>query len=35
MDVLWPDFDQACLEDALTKYRERERRFGAVLPGAV
>lgn len=35
LDVLWPDFDQACLEDALAKYRERERRFGAVLPGAV
>lgn len=35
MDVLWPDFDQACLEAALAKYTERERRFGAVLPGAV
>tara|TARA_R110002124_G_scaffold215290_2_gene381220 strand:+ start:228 stop:989 length:762 start_codon:yes stop_codon:yes gene_type:complete len=35
MDVLWPDFDRACLEEALAKYQERERRFGAVSPGAV
>jgi undecaprenyl diphosphate synthase len=34
MDVLWPDFDRSCLEEALTKFRERERRFGAVTPGA-
>ena len=34
MDVLWPDFDRACLEEALAKFHERERRFGAVSPGA-
>ena len=34
MDVLWPDFDRASLEEALAKYHERERRFGAVSPGA-
>lgn len=26
--VLWPDFDRAALEQALTTYRQRERRFG-------
>ncbi|KCZ94374.1 isoprenyl transferase [Hyphomonas johnsonii] len=33
-DVLWPDFDRSCLESAIAMYHERERRFGAVLPGA-
>lgn len=28
--VLWPDFDRAELEQALTEYRRRERRFGGV-----
>ena len=27
-DMLWPDFDAAALELAITSYRERERRFG-------
>ena len=26
--TLWPDFDDAAFEAALTSYRERERRFG-------
>ncbi|MFN7178653.1 isoprenyl transferase [Hyphomonas sp.] len=34
MDVLWPDFGRAHLEGAIAKYHERERRFGAVVPGA-
>lgn len=33
-DVLWPDFDRSHLEDALRCYSERERRYGAVAPGA-
>ena len=27
-DKLWPDFDDAALDDALAVYRSRERRFG-------
>lgn len=27
-DVLWPDFDSDCLQDALNWYTSRERRFG-------
>jgi undecaprenyl diphosphate synthase len=27
-DLLWPDFDLAALDAALTWYRQRERRFG-------
>jgi undecaprenyl diphosphate synthase len=27
-DVLWPDFDEATLEQALLEYRQRKRRFG-------
>lgn len=27
-DVLWPDFDEACLEQALQHFANRERRFG-------
>jgi undecaprenyl diphosphate synthase len=27
-DVLWPDFDHACLEQALAEYARRERRYG-------
>lgn len=30
MDVLWPDFDEACMEKALRQYSERNRRFGGV-----
>lgn len=33
-DVLWPDFDRQHLEDAVRCYSERERRYGAVAPGA-
>lgn len=33
-DVLWPDFDRQHLENALQRYKERERRYGAVTPGA-
>ncbi len=29
-DRLWPDFDASDLADALSDYRTRERRFGAV-----
>ena len=28
-DVLWPDFDEACLSDALSWYAQRRRRYGA------
>jgi undecaprenyl diphosphate synthase len=28
-DELWPDFDRAAFEAALTTYEERERRFGS------
>lgn len=27
-DVLWPDFDDAALEQAIHSYQQRERRFG-------
>jgi undecaprenyl diphosphate synthase len=27
-EVLWPDFDAACLDQALQAYAQRERRFG-------
>ena len=27
-DVLWPDFDHACLEQALQEFARRERRYG-------
>lgn len=27
-DMLWPDFDEAALDDAIRSYRTRERRFG-------
>ncbi len=29
-DVLWPDFNRGDLEEALTAYRDRERKFGAI-----
>ena len=31
-DCLWPDFDEACLGEALLWYGHRERRFGDVKP---
>jgi undecaprenyl diphosphate synthase len=33
-DVLWPDFGREHLEAAISRYNERERRYGAVTPGA-
>ncbi len=33
-DVLWPDFGEAALRKAINEYKARERRFGAVEPGA-
>jgi undecaprenyl diphosphate synthase len=27
-DTLWPEFDEICLDEALTSYRNRQRRFG-------
>ena len=27
----WPDFDRAALENAITEYRRRERRFGGLI----
>ena len=29
-DTHWPDFDEACLHDAIRAYANRNRRFGAV-----
>jgi len=33
VDVLWPDFNREHLESAISRYHERERRFGTVGPG--
>jgi undecaprenyl diphosphate synthase len=30
VDTLWPDFGRAELMDALDKFAQRERRFGAL-----
>ena len=27
-ETLWPDFDDAALDEAIASYRRRERRFG-------
>ena len=32
--VHWPDFNAACLAEALTEFVRRERRFGGVAPTA-
>jgi len=32
LDVLWPDFNRAALEEAIAVYRRRERRFGGTDP---
>ncbi|MBS0570173.1 MAG: di-trans,poly-cis-decaprenylcistransferase [Proteobacteria bacterium] len=34
-DVLWPDFDAACLQRAIAEFARRERRYGglAATPG--
>ena len=29
LDVLWPDFSEIQLRDAITEYQSRERRYGA------
>ncbi|MEE9588236.1 MAG: isoprenyl transferase [Hyphomicrobiaceae bacterium] len=30
LDVYWPDFDKTSLEQAITQYRNRDRRFGGL-----
>ena len=30
-DVLWPDFNEHALDDAISEFSKRERRFGQVL----
>ncbi|MGH8042550.1 MAG: polyprenyl diphosphate synthase [Rudaea sp.] len=30
-DVLWPDFDAACLQRAIEEFARRERRFGGIV----
>lgn len=30
LDTYWPDFDRACLENAIAEFRGRERRFGGL-----
>ncbi len=34
LDVLWPDFDRASLEQAIEIYNKRERRFGGTDPAS-
>jgi undecaprenyl diphosphate synthase len=34
-DVLWPDFDAAALDEALSSYHSRQRRFGGTTAQAV
>jgi undecaprenyl diphosphate synthase len=34
LDVLWPDFNRAALEQAIEIYNKRERRFGGTDPAA-
>lgn len=29
-DTLWPDFDEACLMDAIESYQKRNRRYGGL-----
>jgi undecaprenyl diphosphate synthase len=31
-DILWPDFDEHALAEALAAYRARSRRFGSLCP---
>jgi undecaprenyl diphosphate synthase len=33
--VLWPDFDKAALEDAISQFRARDRRYGGLSQKAV
>ncbi len=30
LDLLWPDFNRECLEQAIEAYRQRDRRFGGL-----
>jgi len=30
-DVLWPDFDERCLAEAVEEFRQRDRRYGATV----
>lgn len=32
-DVLWPDFDERCLMNAISDFSRRERRFGRIKAG--
>lgn len=32
-DTLWPDFDEACLMDAIENYQKRNRRYGGLKEG--
>jgi undecaprenyl diphosphate synthase len=34
LDVLWPDFNRAALEQAIDIYNKRERRFGGTGPAS-
>ena len=34
MDVLWPEFGEAHLEEAIATFASRERRFGGLKSGA-
>jgi undecaprenyl diphosphate synthase len=31
LPLFWPEFDRAALENALSEYRRRERRFGGLI----
>ncbi len=31
LPIYWPDFDRAALEEAISEYRRRERRFGGLI----
>lgn len=31
-EICWPDFDRACLLEAITAYQKRDRRFGGLRP---
>ena len=34
-DVLWPDFDEAALDEALAEFAQRDRRYGGLAAQAV
>jgi undecaprenyl diphosphate synthase len=35
VECLWPDFDAAAFEQALTEYARRDRRFGGLTAAAL